>query len=108
MFSIARHKALNSIRDHKSFDELSEDSARDNDDPHSIFVRSEQSALLNSLLETIRPAFKDLLVLKDIENFSYAEIARITGLSLPSVRIHLFRARKALAQAYPRNHGEKQ
>jgi RNA polymerase sigma-70 factor (ECF subfamily) len=107
MFSVARHKALNSNRDRKSFDELSEDSMRDDDDPHSIFVRREQAALLSELLEMIRPAYKDLVLLKDFENFTYAEIAKITGLSLPSVRIHLFRARKALAKAYSKKHGEK-
>jgi len=106
IFSIARHKALNTIRDRKSFDELTEETAQEDDDPLSVFMRTEQSALLSDLLDSIRPAFKDLIVLKDIENFSYAEISRITGLSLSSVRIHLFRARKALAKAYSKNHGE--
>jgi RNA polymerase sigma-70 factor (ECF subfamily) len=107
IFGIARHKALNSIRNRKSFDELFEDSLTDDDDPHTIFIRNEQSALLSDLLEMIRPAYRDLVVLKDFENFTYAEIANITGLSLASVRVHLFRARKALAKAYMTKHGEK-
>jgi RNA polymerase sigma-70 factor (ECF subfamily) len=107
LFGIARHKALNSIRDRKSFDELFDDSLLVLDDPYSILVKNEQSALVGELLEMIRPAYKDLLVLRDFENFSYAEIARISGLSLASVRVHLFRARKALAKAYSKNHGEK-
>jgi RNA polymerase sigma-70 factor, ECF subfamily len=107
LFSIARHKALNSVRGRKSFDELSEEVIQEDDDPHSIFVRSEESLLLSELLESIRPGFKDLIVLKDVESFSYAEIANITGMSLSSVRIHLFRARKALAKAYSKNHGVK-
>jgi RNA polymerase sigma-70 factor (ECF subfamily) len=107
LFSIARHKALNSIRDRKPFDELFEDSSIERDDPHTIFVRNERSTLLSDALEVIRPAYKDLVVLKDYENFSYAEIAKITGLSTASVRVHLFRARKALAKAYVKYNGEK-
>lgn len=108
MFSIARHRALNAIRDRKSFDELSDDSLPGDDDPYSILVRNEQSDLISDLLEMIRPAYKDLIVLKDFENFSYADIANITGLSVASVRIHLFRARKALAKTYSKKHGEKE
>jgi RNA polymerase sigma-70 factor, ECF subfamily len=107
LFGIARHKALNAIRDRKSFDELFDDSSIEEDDPYTIFVRNERSALLSELLEMIRPAFKDLVVLKDYEGFSYAEIAKITGLSIASVRVHLFRARKALAKAYVKKRGEK-
>ena len=107
IFSIARHKALNFIRDRKSFDELFDDSSIQDDDPYTILVRNERSAILIDLLEMIRPAYKDLVVLKDYENFSYAEIAKITEFSISSVRVHLFRARKALAKAYVKKHGEK-
>jgi RNA polymerase sigma-70 factor (ECF subfamily) len=107
IFSIARHKALNSIRDRKIFDELHDDSSVEHDNPHAILVRNEQSALFSDLLDMIRPAYKDLIVLKDYEDFSYAEIAKVTGLSIASVRVHLFRARKALAKMYVQNVGGK-
>jgi RNA polymerase sigma-70 factor, ECF subfamily len=107
LFSVARHKALNFIRDRKPSDEIFADTLVENDDPLTIFIRHEQSALFSDLLEVIRPAYKELVVLKDYENFSYAEIAKITGLSIASVRVHLFRARKALAKSYVKQLGEK-
>ena len=107
IFSIARHKALNCIRDRKSFDELSDDCSIEHDDPLTIFVRNEQRVLFHDLLEMIRPAYKELIVLKDYEYFSSQEISKITGLSIASTRVHLFRARKALAKEFMKNHGAK-
>lgn len=39
---------------------------------------------------------RNLVALKDIEGYSYEEIAKISGLNLSQVKVYLFRARKEL------------
>lgn len=41
---------------------------------------------------------RNLVLLKDVEGYSYDEIATITGLSLSQVKVYLFRARKTLQE----------
>lgn len=42
---------------------------------------------------------RNLVLLKDMEGYSYDEIARLTGLSLSQVKVYLFRARKELQKS---------
>ena len=51
-------------------------------------------------LAAIEPAFRELLVLRDIQNLSYAEVVDITGLAEGTVKSRLHRARAALQRAY--------
>lgn len=107
IFSIARHRGLNHIRDRKPYEELTDDSCVDDTDPFEILVSNDRTARFAGLLEMMKPGYKELIVLKDYEGLSYTEIATVTGLSLASVRVHLYRARKALARVYSKNYGEK-
>jgi RNA polymerase sigma-70 factor, ECF subfamily len=40
-----------------------------------------------------------VIVLHHFEGLSYAEVASVTGSTVPAVRSHLFRARRTLATA---------
>ncbi len=54
---------------------------------------------LDSALETLDAQSRALVLLKDYEGYSYAEIGQLTGLNESQVKVYLFRARKKL-QAY--------
>lgn len=63
--------------------------------------RADQSELRQALdlaLAELRPSYSEVLTLRFQEGLSYQEIADITGLALGTVKIHLHRGRKALAQ----------
>lgn len=51
---------------------------------------------LASALETLPPEFREVLVLREIEDFSYREIARVTGVPIGTVMSRLARARERL------------
>ncbi len=51
-------------------------------------------------LATVDPAYRELLVLRDIEGLTYQEIVEITDLAIGTVKSRLHRARAALRQAY--------
>lgn len=65
----------------------------------SITRTVEGRAELDELWEAMRHLDEDarmLIVLKEVDNLSYEEIAATLGLPLPTVKTRLFRARKAL------------
>ena len=47
---------------------------------------------------TFLPQRTVLVLLRDLEGYSYQEIAAITGLDMAKVKVYLFRARRALQE----------
>jgi RNA polymerase sigma-70 factor (ECF subfamily) len=64
--------------------------------PFDQALDSENRALIEKALEHINPAFRTVVVLRDIENLSYEEIAEILQLSLGTVKSRILRGREAL------------
>ncbi len=52
--------------------------------------------VIERALDTLNPTQRSLVLLRDLEGYSYREIADITGLDMTRVKVYLFRARKAL------------
>jgi RNA polymerase sigma-70 factor (ECF subfamily) len=64
--------------------------------PYHQTLASENRTLLEQALTRINPAFCTAVVLRDIENMSYEEIADILQLSLGTVKSRILRGRDAL------------
>ncbi len=107
LFAIARNQALLDLRDRKPFEELTDDSLIEHDGPLVALISAEEADQVKGLLDALRPAYRELIVLRLYEGLSYAELAGVTGLSLSAVRVHLFRARKALAKLYDEHFGDR-
>lgn len=58
--------------------------------------RAGLQALIDKSLATLSPLQRTLVLLRDLEGFSYKEISDMTGLDVTKVKVYLFRARKAL------------
>ena len=56
-------------------------------------------------LASLDDAFRELLVLRDIQGLTYAEVVHITGLAEGTVKSRLHRARAALRRAYDEQEG---
>ena len=97
LVSIARNCALNSIRKSKLMETLDDEPLSDDDSPFENVVRDEQSRTVKLLIESLKPALREVLVLREYEELSYREIAMVTGLSEENVKIRIYRARKAIA-----------
>lgn len=54
--------------------------------------------ILYDAMESLDPEFKDCLVLAEIMGYSYKETGEILSLSLPQVKIRIFRAKQKLRQ----------
>jgi RNA polymerase sigma factor (sigma-70 family) len=59
---------------------------------------SDLKQLLNKELANLNPQSRSLILLKDLEGYSYEEIAAITQLSKDQVRVYLHRARLEIKQ----------
>jgi RNA polymerase sigma-70 factor (ECF subfamily) len=71
--------------------------AREDETPESILIRREEDCTMRSLIERLPHPFREVLVLRDIEDMSYREIADITGVPMGTVMSRLARARKMFA-----------
>jgi RNA polymerase sigma factor (sigma-70 family) len=72
-------------------------SAQEDETPESILIRREEDCTTRSLIEGLPHPFREVLVLRDIEDMSYREIADITGVPMGTVMSRLARARKMFA-----------
>ena len=64
--------------------------------PYDQALDSENRILIEQALARMNPAFRTAVVLRDIENLSYEEIADILQLSLGTVKSRILRGREAL------------
>ena len=62
-------------------------------DPEAHASMQEQSARLHDAVLLLPPAYREVLVLHDMEGFDYAEVADIVGSRAATVRVRLHRAR---------------
>jgi len=64
--------------------------------PEEEFACAEIGNILDDLLDQLKPTYGIVLVLRDHEELSIKEIASLLGLSVPSVKTRLLRARLRL------------
>ena len=66
--------------------------------PDEVFEQKELWNYLQDLIANLSPEYRMVIVLRDINGYSYEEIAQITETSLGTVKSRLNRARKALSE----------
>ena len=66
--------------------------------PFDVAFDGEQHVMIEAALERINPVFRESVVLRDITDLSYEEIAGILGVSLGTVKSRILRGREALRQ----------
>ncbi|HZT29170.1 MAG TPA: sigma-70 family RNA polymerase sigma factor [Bryobacteraceae bacterium] len=67
--------------------------------PFDFVFDQEKHMLIEAALERINPAFREVVVLRDIMDLSYEEIAEVLQLSLGTVKSRILRGREALREA---------
>jgi RNA polymerase sigma-70 factor, ECF subfamily len=69
------------------------------DGPETALMRQEDQRLLHDLLGSLPLELRECLILREIEELSYKEIARVVGAPIGTVMSRLWRGRKLLVQA---------
>ncbi len=73
--------------------------AAQDEDPEGTFFSQIVDAKVLDAIDALPEEFREVLVLSDIENLSYAEIAEVLGIPVGTVKSRLFRARRQLQEA---------
>ncbi|HET9653234.1 MAG TPA: sigma-70 family RNA polymerase sigma factor, partial [Usitatibacter sp.] len=88
------------------------DSQVDPDSPLERVLRGELAEQVRRAVAAIAPHYRDVLILCELSELSYAEAAQVCGIDIGTVRSRLSRARTQLAQrlaAYtPSDRGAKE
>jgi RNA polymerase sigma-70 factor (ECF subfamily) len=103
-YKILRNLCLNFVRNRKaharSFSEINEyEIGRLSDDEQNIdenLERKELRAQVRTALNSLKPQEREIIMLKDFQDYSYKEIADILDIPIGTVMSRLYNARKAL------------
>lgn len=72
------------------------------DDPLEMLSTKEQTGLLMQAIAELPETYREALMLSEFEGLTYEEIGKLTGTSLSTIRIRVFRAKKRLRKVlYP-------
>jgi RNA polymerase sigma-70 factor (ECF subfamily) len=80
------------------FDEAVHSSEVVGEDPEAELVSRAESERVRTALKTLPVAFREVLVLREIEELSYKEISDVTGVPMGTVMSSLSRARQRLRE----------
>jgi RNA polymerase sigma-70 factor, ECF subfamily len=102
LFSIARNEIYVIIRKTRRNGTLhsieDEEDLWDDETPFELAVNKEVTEIVQHQLSQLKVEYREVLILRQYDKLSYAEIAAITGYTLSSVESRIFKARKALAK----------
>lgn len=110
LFKIAHNTSIDYLRK-KQLDTVALE-ATDSDDADLVSIlpdskaespetgthRKDVAAALEAALASLRPAYREVVILRFQEGLAYEEIVEVTGLPLGTVKTHLYRARNAMAK----------
>ena len=94
LFSIAHKKIIDSYRSDAKTQNLDTEYYELSTNPD----QTDTLQLVQLAINQIPALYKELLTLRDLENYSYREIEEITHLTEAQVKVYLFRARKAIKE----------
>lgn len=103
LYRIVKNKCLNVIdqRKRRKTDPMEIDDSQpwvplDTVTPEHEALRTEQSEILHAALDRLKESYRTILVLRELRELSYEEIAEVLNCTLGRVKSRLHEARKAL------------
>jgi len=87
--------------------EITREVAAAGGDPGELVAEQELQGFVRSALKQLSPEYQTALVLRELQGYSYEEIASLLGCSLGTVKSRLNRARQALKEKVLQMAGEQ-
>ncbi len=109
LYRIVRNKCLNHIDQYqrRKTDPTEIDDSQpwvplDTVTPEDEALRTEEKEIVHAALAKLKPSYREILVLRELQDMTYEEIAEILGCTLGRVKSRLHEARKALKKELER------
>jgi RNA polymerase sigma-70 factor, ECF subfamily len=106
LMKLRRRKTSRAVSLDEQLDTGEETIAREiavwDDNPEQRYSREEFRDILDKAIQSLRPAFRTVFLLRDVEDLSTEETARMLDLSVPAVKSRLLRARLQLREKLTR------
>jgi RNA polymerase sigma-70 factor (ECF subfamily) len=107
LLAIVRNTCFTWLKRHRAFELLPTEDGEEgiaiesslvapSPNPEQLFLEAESRRHLDRLLERLPPEFREIVILREIEECSYKEIAAIIGVPIGTVMSRLARARRLL------------
>jgi len=90
-----------------AFDEELHSGEGDENDPQTLLVRQADREMLRQALEELPVEFREVIVLRELEQMSYKEIAAVAEIPVGTVMSRLARGRRQLQQCLTARLGEE-
>lgn len=97
VFTVARNEAFGELRRRKG-EVLDEEIVWEGVLPDEELSGKNRREIVEAALNALYPSFREAIILREYEQMSYDEIARVTNTTVSSVKSRLFKARKALIE----------
>ena len=97
LFILTRNLCLNKIRDSRH--EVPLDAVSDTQEDYSDGDLQRQIEL-HRALQALEPEYREALILREYQGFTYKEISEILGTTVPAIRALIYRARCRLRETY--------
>jgi len=97
---ITVNTALDALRKRarNSADVLDDYQASEMDGPEHALIRTENIKIIKNAINSLPEDQRTLIILRDMEGFSYGELAQVAGIALGTVKSRLSRARLTLRE----------
>jgi RNA polymerase sigma-70 factor (ECF subfamily) len=114
LLGIVRNACHDAMRQHRQLaDQVEYDELRDSGadppgaaarpehggDPAALWEQHARGRRVNAAIEALAPVFREVIVLRELEEMSYEDIARVAGIPIGTVMSRLSRARALLRDA---------
>jgi RNA polymerase sigma-70 factor (ECF subfamily) len=100
LYAIARNTAISELRKQKPTSAIEEEEYGTFDQRRVSSLVAERDLIREAVL-SLPPAFRETVLMRDVERLSYSEIAERQGLTINTVRSRLSRGRALLAARLP-------
>ncbi len=105
LLTIVRNSCFNRLRQrgtgglNTDFDEAVHSAGGQTSNPEAALLRAERTELVRKSVEELPEPYREVIVLRELEQLSYREIANVVSIPLGTVMSRLNRARQQLQQA---------
>jgi RNA polymerase sigma-70 factor, ECF subfamily len=106
--NMRRHDVRNPVDVNSETVEQAADAAGDDRTPEQLLTRAALDAELQAALDSLPDAFRQAVWLRDVEEFSYAEIAGIVDVPIGTVMSRISRGRKMLHERLARGRANEE